>query len=351
MNILQKSAVAESSQTKARKSRFRRWGTRVGLALAFVLAGVGALSIYRSLSAPPGVGHFRSDEGHALYRNYYAQAMDQLPEPSSVYDIPTDFGVVRVYEWSTPETSGGTAVVLVPGRSSGVPMWTENLPGFLKEHRVLAFDALGDAGLSVQIAPLTSMEDQAVWMDEVISKLAPDGVHLVGHSFGGATATAYARLHPKRVRSLALLEPVFTFAYPPAGMLWWATVATLPGMPESARDHALNRIAGSDEGEDVGDTTDPVALMIAAATEHFSAELPTPSPLSDAQAAEIRMPVYVAIAGKDSLAGGRAAAERAGKALPDARVQIWEDATHSLPMQEVDPLQQVLTDFWASAER
>lgn len=350
MGILQKKAAADSPAPKTPRNRLRRWGKRGGIALVLILALIGALSIYRSLTGPPSVGHFRSAEGHAEYLGHYQQAMAQMPEPSAVHDIPTNYGIVRVYEWSTPENADDTPVVLVPGRSSGVPMWSENLPGFTEERRVLAFDALGDAGLSVQSVPLNSVEDQAAWMHEVIGHLAPDGVHLVGHSFGGATAAAYARLHPEQVHSLTLLEPVFTFAYPPAEVLWWATVATLPGMPEGIREHALRQIAGSDEDWTQGDDADPVALMIAAATAHFAAELPTPAPLSDEEAAQLTMPVYVAIAGKHSLAGGQTATKRADEALPDAHVQTWDDATHSLPMEEADHLQALLTDFWTASE-
>lgn len=349
MDIPRKGAGSDPPPQTRSKPRLRRWGRRIGITLVVGLATIGVLSVHRSLTGTPGVGYFRSAEGFAQYLGYYEQAMGQLPEPSAVHDISTSYGVVRVYEWSTSATARTTPVVLVPGRSSGVPMWSENLPGFVGERRVLAFDALGDAGLSVQKAPLTSVDDQAAWVDEVIGQLAPEGAHLVGHSFGGATAAAYARLHPELVRSLALLEPVFTFAYPPAEIMWWAMVTTLPGVPESIRDHALRKIAGSDEDEAAADDTDPVAWMITAATEHFSAELPTPSPLSDEEAARLTMPVYVAIAGKHSLAGGQAA-ERASEALPDARVQTWDDATHSLPMEEADQLQTLLTEFWTASE-
>ena len=71
-------------------------------------------------------------------------------------------------------------------------MWAANVPKLARSRRVIALDALGDAGMSVQSAPLTSVEDQAAWIDEVISALAPEGPHLVGHSFGGATAAVYA---------------------------------------------------------------------------------------------------------------------------------------------------------------
>lgn len=224
-------------------------------------------------------------------------------------------------------------------------MWSANVSVLMRSRQVIAFDALGDAGLSVQSAPLTSMEDQAAWIDQVITAVAPRGVHLVGHSFSGATATAYARLHPQRAMSLTLLEPVFTFAYPPVAKLGWVTIAALPGLPESLRNKALGRIAGEDSAG-----SDPLALMIKAGSEHFDADLPTPSPLTKGEAEALTMPVYVAIAGRESLAGGRKAAERAEELLPGARVQIWKDATHSLPMQEAEPLAQVLEPFWHQAE-
>lgn len=224
-------------------------------------------------------------------------------------------------------------------------MWSENLAGFAQSHRVLAFDALGDAGLSVQVAPLTSFDDQAIWMHQVLSELAPDGAHVVGHSFGGATAAAYARLHPERVRSLVLLEPVFTFANPPAGLMGWAVLASLPGLPQSIRETALGKIGGVEY-----DGTDATAKMITAGTEHFAAVLPNPSRLSEEEAGKLTMPVYVAVASRDSLAGGATAAGRAEEVLPSGEVVVWDDTTHSLPMQVADRLSEALDEFWESAE-
>ena len=75
-------------------------------------------------------------------------------------------------------------------------MWADNLAAFSSRHRVMAFDALGDAGLSVQAAPLADMADQAAWIHQVLARQAPRGAHIVGHSFGGATAAAYADHYP-----------------------------------------------------------------------------------------------------------------------------------------------------------
>ena len=102
-------------------------------------------------------------------------------------------------------------VVLLPGRTSGVPMWASNLPDLAAARTTYALDALGDAGLSVQIRPISDGADQADWLDQVLAQLPVRSVHLLGHSFGGWLAANYAVRHPERVQTLTLLDPVFVF--------------------------------------------------------------------------------------------------------------------------------------------
>ena len=313
--------------------------------LVVVLALVGVVGLYRTFAGPAGVGHFRSAQDRQEYLGYYQQVMETMPASSRVEDVTTSYGTVRVYTWESDAGRDSPPVVLLPGRASGAPMWAVNIPLLIQSRRVIAFDALGDAGMSVQSVPLTSPDDQAAWIDEVLADVAPDGVHLVGHSFGGATAALYARIHPERVRSLTLLEAVFVFAYPPADIMGWTVVSSIPALPEGWRNKALERIGGEKLSG-----TDPMELMIKAGAEKFDASLPTPSPLTDEQAEALTMPVYVAIAGRNSVAGGSKAVERAQKILPQASIQVWDNATHSLPMQEAESLTPVLEQFWAQGD-
>ena len=311
-----------------------------------LLAMVGLVATWDFFAGPPGVGHFRSAAGEQEYAAAYDEAMARLPEPSTVHDIRTSHGTMRVYEWATEENREQTPVVLVPGRASGVPMWAQNLPALAAEHRVLAFDALGDSGMSQQAVPFASFEDQARPIDDMLEVLAPQGAHLVGHSFGGAVAAAYARQHPERTVTLTLLEPAFTLSQPPVDLLFWAMLSSLPFLPEGIRDTALEKVGG-EETEPGAFEDDPTARMIAAASEHYSAALPQPNPLTDAELAQLTMPVYVAIASDHSLAGGSSAAERAEQ-LPHSTVQTWPETTHSLPMQVAGELEPVLHAFFTA---
>ncbi|MDP3950063.1 alpha/beta fold hydrolase [Microbacterium sp.] len=291
------------------------------------------------------LGVFRSDAGREVYLRAYDTAMAELPRPSFAKDVPTSLGTVRAYGW-TGSLADREPVVLLPGRSSGVPMWGENLSDLRASGRtIIALDALGDAGMSVQTAPLNRFEDQGTWVEEALKGLGLNRVHMVGHSFGGATSAAHALQHPARVASLALLEPVFVFRRPPISMFFWALVSNLP-VPKSWRDHALSAIGGVSV-DDVRTTT-PISVMIETGSEHFAAALPTPRRLNDGEWASLTMPVYVAIASHHSMAGGEPGAVRARR-IPHAMVDVWPHTTHSLPMQVHEALAARLNTFWDNA--
>jgi pimeloyl-ACP methyl ester carboxylesterase len=321
----------------------RRWPIVVLAGVTVISTGGLALLI---ATDGPGVGHFRTLEGRQAYLDAYAKALDRLPESTRTHDVETSFGAVRAYVWADEQHPDATPVVLLPGRSAGVPMWRDNLPDVIAHRTVYAFDALGDTGLSEQAIPLRDMADQAQWVDEAMAGLGIGRAHLVGHSQGGGLAAAVAVRHPDRLASLTLLEPILTLSLPPAWMWYYLIPASLPFLPQSWRDHALNRIGGV-EDDDV-DLNDPMVRMIALGSEHFnSSGLPSPSPLSEDQLKGLSMPVYVAIASNDSVAGGDSAARKAAL-IPDAQVKVWPDTTHSLPMQVAPELDAELEVFWAA---
>ncbi|GAB3431089.1 alpha/beta fold hydrolase [Flindersiella endophytica] len=334
--------IAESPAGSPGNRKRRRWPVvfLAGVAVLSTSAVVALLAV-----SGPGVGHFRTPEGRAKYVAAYDAALATLPEPTEVRDVSTTFGTVRAYVWVNDDAADDVPVVLLPGRSSGVPMWSTNLPDFAANRTVYALDAIGDSGLSIQTTPLRDMTDNVTWVDEALAGLKLGRVHLVGHSQGGGLAAAVAVRHPERLASLTVLDPIMTLGTIPAWAFGWTALASLPGVPKSWRDHALNKIGGVEDSE--VDPNDPIARMIAAGSEHFeSGNLPTPSPLTDAELRALPMPAYVALASDKSLAG-KGSAEKA-RLIPNARVKVWPRTTHSLPMQAGAALDAELEEFWAA---
>ena len=86
------------------------------------------------------LGDFRNDAGREMYLRAYDTAMAELPRPSVEKDVPTSLGTVRAYEW-TGSLADREPVVLLPGRSSGVPMWGENLVA--RSFRIISIRCIG----------------------------------------------------------------------------------------------------------------------------------------------------------------------------------------------------------------
>ena len=175
--------------------------------------------------------------GERAYRAAYQHAMTLLPTPRSSLDPETTFGRVRVYEFgAASDDPAAIPVLLLPGRTSGVPMWAYNLPDL-------------------------------------------------------ATArTTYAPVDPD----------------------------------------------------------DPMTRMISEATEHYAVKLPPPKRLTPTQLQGLHMPVYAALAGRSAMHNGAHAADVARAEIPDLTIELWSDATHSLPMEQATTLDRTILTFMAT---
>ncbi|MDO5697121.1 MAG: alpha/beta fold hydrolase [Dermatophilus congolensis] len=333
--------------TDAARRAPRRRRRTIALALVLLLFGWLAFDKVASIVSPePAVGHWRSLEGAQAYARAYDEVMRDLPQPDATLDVPISYGSVRVLRWDG--TDSGPPALLLPGHSSGAPMWSENLPSWIGKRTLFALDPIGDAGFSTQSVPLTSYDDQAEWISETVTglgsrALAGGRVHAVGHSFGGANAAIFALRYPEQVASLTLLEPAFAIEPMSASTFFWATLTQLP-VPQGWKDRALAEIGGTTVAE-VQERT-PMSVMIDTAAQQYSTSLPMPRTLSDDEWRSMRMPLRVDIGGTKSLAGGQEAVDRIRALLPEAEAKLWPSATHSLPMQEKDTLGPELLTFW-----
>lgn len=317
---------------------------KITLGAVFLLA----LGKAADIAAPePQVGHWRSEGARGDYLSSYRAVLSGIDAPTHTRDIPTDFGTARATIWQGPEGSGNP-VLLVPGRASGAPMWAENLPSWIGARTIVALDPIGDAGLSTQSTPFAGPEDQARWISQAVHALDLGPVHVVGHSFGGATATEFALADPGQVTSLALLEPVMVARPMPPSIYFWAAIASLP-TPQAWRDRAFAEIGGTTVQE--VQTRTPMSEMISSASRAYSPALPLPRTLSDEQWRNLRMPLRLDIGANSSIAGGEGSISRINALIPTATTVLWPEASHSLPMDERDRIGAELTLFWEKSER
>ncbi|PRD44116.1 alpha/beta fold hydrolase [Sphingobacterium haloxyli] len=295
------------------------------LILSAIMMSLAGIALYDSCP----VGYWRSSSGYLTYKKTYSKAMGLLPTPSHTLDIRTSYGVVRVYKWQTEKTESAAPIILIPGRSAGAPMWSDNLPAFLAKHPVYAIDALGDAGMSIQTVQIGDGADQARWLHEVMSSLHVTQAHIVGHSFGGWAAANYATRYPEKIASLVLLEPICVFQGLKTTTILKTIPSAIPFLPKRWRERMIEDISGAAEI----DYDDPVARMIAEGTEYYAEKLPgLPERITAEQLCTWQMPVYVAMGAKSVMHDAEKAVAFAREHIKCLQAKEWEGGTHSLPM-------------------
>lgn len=105
----------------------------------------------------------------------------------------------------------GPPVVLVHGSGPGVSAWANwrvVVPGLARAHRVIAPDMAGFG--STQVPAGTPLE-LSTWIEQLLALLDVLGIDqasIVGNSFGGAIALAFASRHPGRVDRMVLMGSV-----------------------------------------------------------------------------------------------------------------------------------------------
>ena len=300
---------------------------------------VGALALAFALRTPSPVGHWNSAASEDRFLAAYDREFEDLPDPAETLDIRTDYGVVRVYRFEGTGTSAHP-LHLLPGRSSATPVWAANLPGLLTIGYVYTVDLLGEPGRSIQERPITSDEDQAVWLDQTLDALPTDKVHLVGLSIGGWTAANLALHDSTHLATLTLIDPAQTFADIPWGTAIRALPAAVPWLPKSWRDSFNSYTAGGAEVEDV-----PVANMIEAGMQGYSLKLPQPTRITDERLATLDVPVLAIIAGRSVMHDAQEAVATAEKTLPDGTVRLYPDASHAVNGEYPERLREDIASF------
>ncbi|RZT83404.1 pimeloyl-ACP methyl ester carboxylesterase [Pseudonocardia sediminis] len=287
------------------------------------------------------VGHFTSSDGRERFQRDYAAAMALMPAPDAVADANTPFGTVRAYRFGGAVTSGagdsagGAPLVLLPGAASPGAVWAPNLAGLAAHRTVYVLDILGGPGASMQRVPIRTTDDQARWLGAALESLDLHDVHLVGTSIGGWLATALAVRDGSRLASVSLFDPAQTLDRIPLPTVL-RSVGALPFAPAALRRRFLDALGeprgarGTSRRHGKADLDDPVARVIDSAMRAWSPALPHPSYPTEAELARIGVPVLVVLAGTSVMLDAERARQRAERAIPDVRVEVWAQASHAL---------------------
>jgi pimeloyl-ACP methyl ester carboxylesterase len=282
-----------------------------------------------------GIGRFRTDEAQAKFYAAYDRAFDRLwPVRCEPLDVVTRFGSTRVYRQGRTD---GEPIVLLAGSLGNALMWSRHVGALGEQHSVYALDTLGDAGRSIQRAPIRDGIDGAAWLREVLEGLDISRAHLVGCSYGGWLAMHHAINAPARTASLCLLEPA-GFARPGVRFYGWLLASALAGLAAAIRRQAGRLLAN-------GTLNETELLRVVRPAVSYVRALPPDHVLTDEQLRAVSAPALLLLGARSSLHDPAAVRARAEALMPDAHGEIVPGAGHALPVERPDLTAARISEF------
>lgn len=248
--------------------------------------------------------------------------------------------------WNTG--ADGIPAVLVHGSlATGADEWQAQRE--LSGHALIAPDRRGYGRSPAVADPLADGEDAERDADDLVALIddvdGGEGVHLVGHSYGGIGVMLAAARRPDSVRSIALLEPPALTLAPPDGPGRELLDALRAVWSDPAPDHVWVQgflaAVGTDAAElpaEVLDGLVPLVGVLRRGRPPWDVELPV------AELAAVTYPKLVVSGGHD--AGFDAVCDELARCIGARRCTV-AGAGHEI--QFADGINDVLVDLWATA--
>lgn len=194
----------------------------------------------------------------------------------------------------------------------------------LEDLRVLRYDRRG-YGRSLHCGPATSFGQQ---VDDLVAVVAGTPSVIVGHSFGGVIALAFAQQHPH------LATAIVAYEAPMAWLPWWpsttagAAATAAPGDPGDAAERFMRRMISDERWERLPPSTRAQRraegpALLAELRSIREADEPPYDP------SEVRVPV-IAAHGTASADHHRRTAVRLSELVPSGQLVVVDGAGHGV---------------------
>lgn len=243
--------------------------------------------------------------------------------------------------------SGRPLAVFVHGAGMDHTVWALAARSLARSGWNAAAPDLPGHGRSAPVAA-RSIGERAAWLAELLEKLAPEPVLLVGHSLGAAISLALAAEHPEQVRGLALLGAA---ARMPVNDALLEDARSDPARAHlfiAAFGHARGHLLGGSQSPGLWLLGSALALLERCPPEVLREDFAACNEWEgEIDAARVRAPTLVLSGDRD-----RMTPSRAGRALaelvPGARFEQIADAGHLLLSEAPDAVDRALRAFAAT---
>ncbi len=245
-------------------------------------------------------------------------------------------------------SGAGPAVVFLHGVGLNQSIWAEQVKAFSPGHTVITYDLLGH-GKSAAAPADAGLDDWVLQLERLAAELAIDRFTLVGFSFGGMIAQAFAARHADRIDKLVLMSTVYGRSEQErAGVVARLDVAQREG-PSAIIAAALSRWFSPGFGRDNPDMIKTYDAMLRANDPQSFLAAYTCFATGDKalvnQLAGFDRPVLV-MTGELDMGSTPDMARRMAGVIPGASCSIVPDARHMMPVELPAVVNAILARFF-----
>ena len=250
----------------------------------------------------------------------------------------------------------GDVILLIHGSGPGVTAWANwrgVIPALAQRARVIAPDMLGFGYTS---CPFDWTLDPDTWVRSLVGlldSLNVERVSIVGNSFGGAIALAFAKAHPQRVRRLVLMGAAgLSFPLTEGLDKVWGYQPSLAAMRELmevfAFDHSIindDLVRMRYEASIRDDVQSRFAQLFPAPRQSGIEMLALPG----SALRELRQPTLL-IHGRDDRVIPLEVSERMLRLIPHAQLHVFGECGHWVQIERAGAFTRLLCDFLCDEE-
>jgi len=272
-------------------------------------------------------------------------------------------GIVTFYEDARPEGRVDVpTVMLIHGASTDLRLWDEQVPALLEAgFRVVRYDVRGHgrslvppSGYSfpTYAADLADLLDRLNVDRPITEALAVEQVHLVGLSMGGGIALQFALDHPRRVRSLVLVDsalPGFGYSEEFAAQVQELVRMARERGPRAALEEVWLPHPIFDGVRRLPDKFARLREMVLAHPGQDLLAPPEEAPPVVDRLGEIGAPALVVV-GEQDLPDFQLIAQVLAANLPHARLAVVPDCGHVPPLERPEEFNRLLVSFLREVE-
>ena len=292
-----------------------------------------------------GLSAFRSDEARAAYCQLYDAALATSPIPLTESDIETSFGRTHVLNAGDPSKP---PLVALHGSSISSTSWVPFLPVLAATHSVTMIDAIDEAGKSVATKPTGNSAGIVAWLDETLRAVGIERSAIVAVSRGTWIATHYTMAFPERVDRLALVCPAgIVGGLRPSWLVRALTTMAVRPTERRVQSFLDTMVMPTKRRLLREEPWRPIIQQFISGAIGFKLALSNARPnRCDLQRlSSARIPVLAIIGRHESINNGLKTADRFRWQLPDARIELVDDANHMVMVDQTDIVEKLLADF------